>query len=98
MAQEGGLDLNTVVVQTEQILTSAIDDETVLANIKTGKYYGFDALSSHIWQLLSQARPLSDVCEQLLTEYEVDQETCQGEVLAFVQKLVDTQLVQIQVP
>lgn len=95
MTQTVQIDLETVVVQTDDLLSTDIDDEMVLMSLITDKYYGLDPVSTHIWQLLTEPIPLSEVYEQLLSEFEVDPNTCRHDLLEFVQKLTEAQLVQI---
>ena len=95
MTSPSRIDIQTRVVQVKDVLSSAIDDDLVLMSIESDKYYGFDAISRRIWELVSEPSALTDVCEQLLTEYNVDRDTCQDEVLAFVQQLLDENLVQV---
>lgn len=95
MVPDEKLGLTSVVVQTEGLMASEIDDEVVMLNAETGKYYGLDPTSASIWRLLAQPRPLAEVCDRLLVEYQVDRQTCEADVLTFVRKLADAKLVRI---
>lgn len=89
------LPLETKIVRAQGILASAIDDEMVMANLKTDTYYGLDPVSTRIWQLIETPQALAAICETLVTEFTVDLETCQREVAAFVQELLDAQIATI---
>ncbi|MEM7035040.1 MAG: PqqD family peptide modification chaperone [Chloroflexota bacterium] len=95
MTQDVQISLETTVVQTEEILSTDIDDEIVLMSLTTDKYYGLDPVSTRIWQLLAEPSQLATVQANLLQEFEVDAETCQSDLLTFVQKLFDAQLIEI---
>lgn len=85
----------TTLVQASGQLTSEIDNEIVLLNMETETYYSMDAVGTRIWQLLAQPHQVSQLCEQLQLEFGVDQATCERDVLEFVQRLANAQLVQI---
>lgn len=89
------LDLETILVHSKDIFASPIDDEVVMANLKTDKYYGLNPVSTRIWQLLEEPTRLVDVCQTLMHEFDVDEATCQAEVLEFAQSLVDAEMVTI---
>lgn len=93
MTSKNSLHLGLKCVRTENILSSEIDDEVVLMSMDTDKYYGLDPIASRIWKLLQQPCTLRQMCEKLMTEFKVDARTCQRDVLEFVQKLADAQLV-----
>ena len=87
------LHIDSKCVQTEDILSSNIDDEVVMMSMDTDKYYGLDPIGSRIWKLLQEPCTLRQVCEKLVMEFQVDASTCQHDVLEFIQKLADAQLV-----
>lgn len=95
MEPEQTIKPDTILVQVEDILTTPLDDELALLNLDTGKYYGMDQVSRRIWELIEQPQAVSALCEQLLTEFEVDEVTCRQEVLHFLQELADANLVEV---
>lgn len=87
--------LETKVVQSKDVLATSVDSETVMASISNDKYYGLNPISTSIWELLEQPKSLLEVCDSLLESYDVDMETCQNEVLVFVESLVEAQILEI---
>jgi hypothetical protein len=61
-----------------------VDDATVIANGSGGDCYGLELISRRIWQLLDRPTMVAELCEALLREYDVDRETCEREVLEFL--------------
>jgi Coenzyme PQQ synthesis protein D (PqqD) len=61
-----------------------VDDATVIANGRAGDCYGLELISRRIWQLLYRPTTVAELCEALLREYDVDRETCEREVLEFL--------------
>jgi hypothetical protein len=86
---------NTVIAQIEELVSSDLDGETVMMSVKNGKYYGMDAIGSRIWALIKQPRSVADVCNILLEEFDVDREQCERDVLSFLNKLAEDNLVKV---
>jgi hypothetical protein len=87
--------LQSTVVRREDILASALDDEMVMMNIDQGEYYGLPAISTYIWGQLEEPRQVSAICDHLLTRFDVDRDTCQNEVLNFLQELHKEALIDV---
>jgi hypothetical protein len=82
------LELTTVVVRNDGIIASEIDGEAVMLSIENGKYYGLDSVGTDIWNLVTEPRSVTEICEQLLDRYKIDPDTCTKEVTEFLQVLV----------
>ena len=79
--------------RNQEVLHSQIDDEAILMSIESSRYYGLDTVASHIWELLAEPHTLEELCRKLREEYEVDQQTCTEETLAFLRQLEERKLV-----
>jgi hypothetical protein len=91
------VDLKTVVVQTEDLLSSELDGDTVLMSVSQASYYGLDATSQRIWNMIAQPSRVADLCEQLVADYAVDRATCEKQVCAFLTKLNKEGLIRVVV-
>ena len=69
--------------------------ETVVLDMKSGMYYGMDGVAGTIWTLLEQPRTLADLQAAVVAEYEVDPESCERDVIAFVESLRAAGLVEV---
>ena len=86
--------LQTVVSQGADILTSDVDGELVMMHVSSGEYFGLDAVSRRIWELVAQPQAIEAVCERLTSEFDVDRATCEAETLEFVGQLAEAGLVK----
>jgi hypothetical protein len=86
---------DTMVAQVEELVSSDLDGETVMMSVENGKYYGMDPIGSRIWALIKQPRSVSELCDILLTEFNVDRERCDRDVLDFLNELAKDNLVKI---
>ena len=87
--------LATTIKQCDKILVQTLDEDTVMANIDSGYYFGVNLTSKRIWELAVDQSKIADICTQLMKEYDVDAATCEADVLAFVKALVGEGLVEI---
>jgi hypothetical protein len=77
------------------VTTNQIEDELVALNLETSFYYGVDGIGTQIWRLLiDENMTLAQACAKLVEEYDVDTETCQREVRAFIEQLIDANLLE----
>ena len=94
---EVSISLNSVVVQAENMISSELDGETILMGVNQAAYFGLDATSQRIWDLIAQPKKVSDVCDQLLEEYDVDRATCEQQVFSFLTELNKEGLIRVVV-
>ena len=87
---------DTVISQIEEIVDSDIDGETVMMSIENGKYYGLDDIGSRIWELIEKPIKVSDLIDTLLERFDVDRETCERDVLKFLNELNDDKVLKVE--
>ena len=63
-------------------------EEAVMMSVAAGRYYGLDAAGMRIWELLERPRTITELCMRLCEEFEVDAQTCEAEVMTFVDALI----------
>ena len=95
MDKKNLISLESVVVQVADLVSSSLDEETVMMSVNSGKYYGLDEIGSRIWELIKQPRSVSDLCDILLEEFEVDRKQCEKDVLDFLNELAEKKLLRV---
>jgi coenzyme PQQ synthesis protein D (PqqD) len=81
------LSLTTLVVRNPGLVEAEIDQEVVTLNIDTGNCYGLNSVGSRIWSLLASPIRGADVCAHLVQEFQVQQNTCESQVLELLEEL-----------
>ena len=66
--------------------------ETVIINGNLDRYFGAESTASVIWGMFSEPATVDEVVDQLTSRYQVDTTLCRTETSAFVQDLVDREL------
>ena len=85
----------SIVNQIEDIIASDIDDEVVMMSVENGQYYGLDSIGSRVWELIAKPIKVSKLIADLLLKYDVDRETCERDVLAFLEELHEDGILKV---
>jgi hypothetical protein len=81
------LSLAAVVIRAGGFLSAEIDHEVVALSIEHGTCYGLNRVGSRVWTLLASPLRIRDLIETLLTEYQVDPDICERQVLDLLEEL-----------
>ena len=76
-----------------QVMARTAGDETVILDLASGTYFGLDPVGARIWALMAEGRALSEICETMLEEYEVEREQLEADVLRLAAELSERGLV-----
>jgi Coenzyme PQQ synthesis protein D (PqqD) len=85
---------STVIAIDDQVSADLEGDAVVLA-LGRGEYYGLGGVGSRIWQLVREERRVSDIRDIILQEYEVDEPTCQRDLIRFLEQLESEGLIVV---
>jgi len=86
----------SIVRQVEDIVASDIDDEKVMMSVEQGQYYSLDPIGSRVWELIEKPVKVSELIDALLPEYDVDRESCERDVLVFLEKLEEEGILNVE--
>lgn len=84
-----------LIRRRRELLEADVGDDLVGLEIEGGACFGFNPTAKRIWQLTSPPIRLSDLCETLRREYEVDSPTFVGDVTRAVEELRDGGLLEM---
>jgi hypothetical protein len=77
------------------LLSSKIDNETIMMSMLDGNYYGLNEVAGRIWEILAKPYSYKELIEVLLSEFDVDEATCNRDVAGFLKKLEEKKLIII---
>lgn len=89
------MDLSKNILLSDLILGTEIDDETILLDMKSENYFGFDSVGSDIWRLLKERKSLQETYDALMKMYEVEPEVLKHDLFEFVEQLEKNGLVKV---
>lgn len=90
--------LDAVVCRNAAVISTDLDDVVVMMDTDQGLYYELDEIGARIWSLIETARPVAQVCDELLEEYDVTPEACRRDVLGFLARARELNIVELRSP
>ncbi|MGL6267876.1 MAG: PqqD family protein [Chitinophagaceae bacterium] len=90
------LTLNTIVERNEtNFIANPIGDEIIILNMETGDYLGLNSVGSAIWEHLKSSHSVAEIIDLLVTEFDVDKETCLKQTLQYLEQINAHGLLQV---
>lgn len=70
-------------------LSARSGDQLVMMCVETGNYVGLNPVGTRIWELIETPRKISELCSILMQEYDVPADTCETDVQAFLNDMME---------
>ncbi len=81
-------------VRGTQPMTREVEGEVVMFHPERGEYFALGEVGSRIWVLLEQPGTVTELCDRLRREFDIDDDTCRLQVQAFLDELAAAGLVK----
>ena len=85
---------STIRASSDQV-SSDLNGEAAILNLKSGVYFGLDPVGSTVWRMLAKPTTIGAVRDAMLSRYEVEAEQCERDLLELLTKLSQHGLVTI---
>jgi len=89
------INLDTCVKCSEGQMTADLSGELAILNLKTGVYFGLNAVGARIWSLVNGSRSVREIRDVILEEYAVDVSQCERDLVRLLTELVRHNLIEI---
>jgi hypothetical protein len=83
----------TLLRQSEEVAFQEIEGETIIVLPRTQAMHHLNETGSALWKFLETPRTVREAIEHLGEHYEVDRQTCEKDVLAFLQESIEKRFV-----
>ena len=90
------IDMQSVVVVAKEQFASNVGGDLVILGMAAGRYYGLGEVGTRVWQLIQAPTRVDDVARTIMSEYEVDAQTCQSDLLRLLVQLAEAKLIEVQ--
>jgi coenzyme PQQ biosynthesis protein PqqD len=80
--------LDKKVTRDENVAWRIIGDEAVLLSAEDSSVHSLDAVGTRIWELCDGEKTVSEIVDQVVSEFEVDRETAEKDVVEFIDELM----------
>jgi hypothetical protein len=75
---------------------SSLSSNVVILHLQDGVYFELNETGSRVWQLVQQPCRLGAIFDSLLSEYDVDSETCWDDLVALAEDMLRHGLLEIK--
>jgi hypothetical protein len=82
--------------RVQNLLSTELDQETVLMSIDAGAYYGLEGPARSIWEILETPLTFSALVDRLVEEYQVSPKTCAADLERFLSEMVREGLLRVE--
>ena len=86
---------SSIVVATEDQISSDLGGESVILNMKTGVYHGLNEVGARVWNLIEKPKAVKDVKKVLLEEYDVEADACTNDLFLLLNNLKAAGLIKV---
>jgi hypothetical protein len=90
------VDKHSTVVAAKDQVSSDLGGEVAILDLKAGVYYGLDTVGARVWELIQVPRTVGAIRKILVSEYDVESDRCESDLLALLQELADEGLVEVE--
>lgn len=79
----------------DDVLISRLQEESVILNLDSERYYGLDDVGTRMLSVLSTSDSIEAAYESLLGEYDVDGQVLRQDLLTLVESLVHKGIIKV---
>ena len=77
------------VTVPDDVLISNLQDESVILNLDSERYYGLDDVGTRFLSVLTTSDSIETAYERLRHEYDVDPQVLRADLIALIDNLID---------
>jgi hypothetical protein len=86
----------TKISRKKDFYSARLDEETVMMHPETGNYFSLNRVATSVWDKISEPTTVGDIIIHLMAEYEIDENLCRNQTHAFLSRLVEKNMIEIQ--
>jgi len=85
--------LGSTVVRVGNLPSYKVDDSLIFLDREGGYCYALNATGTRIWDLIAEPVTVATVCESLCSEFAVEKEACERDVIEILNAMRKAELV-----
>ena len=79
----------------DDVLISKLQEESVILNLDSERYYGLDDVGTRFLSVLTTSESIEAAYQRLVSEYDVDRQLLRQDLLELIENLVDKGIISI---
>ena len=84
------------LIRSSEMLSTDLDEETILMSIDAGAYYGLEGPAQCIWNNLETPLTFSALVDRLVREYRVEPDVCAADAEKFLAEMEREGLLRVE--
>ena len=84
------------VFQGKDQVSCDLAGEAAVLNMKTGLYYCLNPMGAWVWNLIQQPKTLEEIRDRLLSEFEVEPDRCESDLVALIGQMDEEGLIEVK--
>lgn len=85
---------DTVLKLSDHVHHVRMDDQVIVADMRSGHYLGLDGVGARVWDLVCEGATLGAIMERLSAEYEVSADVLDRDIGELMKELVARRLIE----
>ena len=95
---DNNINKNSLLVASKNLVATGLNSDTaesvVILTLQDGIYYELKGVAVRVWELLQSPQSLQTILDIILSEYEVNAEQCESDLLSSIADLIRRNLVE----
>jgi len=87
---------DSIITVAKEQVSCDLSGEAAILDLKSGQYYGLNAVGARVWNLIQEPKTVTDVLQTLLDEYNVATDSCERDLFALLEELQGKGLVDVK--
>lgn len=96
MSKQAAIGLDQTVAKSDNFVESSVDGEAILMHLDEGNFSSLKSTGLRIWALLEEPKKVSEICDVLLEEFEVERSVCEEQTAEFLSGLRERGLIEVR--
>ncbi len=83
------------IAVSHDVLFQALDNESIMLNLRDDAYYRLDDVGTRLWELFTELGAVEPVIAQMLTEYAVDEPRLRQDLATLLERMTAAGVVKM---
>jgi len=89
------LTTSSIIVAAKGQVSTDLGGEAVILGLESGQYYSLNDSGSMVWDMIQEPRPVAELRDAILDEYDVESDACERDLLALLGELAHEGLITV---
>ena len=95
MSTNTAIGLDQTIAKSENFVESSVDGEAILMHLDEGNFSSLKSTGLRIWSMLEEPASVSQICDRLQQEFDVERSVCEAQTLEFLENLRERGLIEV---